>query len=89
MPIILANWEAEIGRIVLPGQPRQITCKTLISKITRAKMSARFANMNSSVQTQSHQKNKTKKMEQGEVAVSFFKKLYPGGSYVTSHSGLD
>jgi hypothetical protein len=24
MPIILATWEAEIGRIVVPGQPRQI-----------------------------------------------------------------
>jgi hypothetical protein len=23
MPIILATWEAKIGRIVVPGQPRQ------------------------------------------------------------------
>jgi hypothetical protein len=35
MPIILASWEAEMGRIW--GQPRQITCETPISKITRAK----------------------------------------------------
>jgi hypothetical protein len=37
MPGILATWEAQIGRISLPGQPRQIVCETLISKITREK----------------------------------------------------
>jgi hypothetical protein len=35
--IILATWEAEIGRIVDQGQPGQIVCKSSISKITRAK----------------------------------------------------
>jgi hypothetical protein len=28
MPIILATWEAEIRRMVVPGQPRQIVCET-------------------------------------------------------------
>jgi hypothetical protein len=37
MPIILATCEAEIRRIVVRGQPRQIVPKTPISKITRAK----------------------------------------------------
>jgi hypothetical protein len=36
-PLILATWEAEIGRIVVQGQPRQIAGETPISKITRAK----------------------------------------------------
>jgi hypothetical protein len=32
MPIILATWEAETRRIMVPGQPRQKkVCKTLIS----------------------------------------------------------
>jgi hypothetical protein len=37
MPIILATWEAEIGRIVVPGQPRQIIWKTLSPKQPRVK----------------------------------------------------
>jgi hypothetical protein len=28
MPVILATWEAEIRRIVVPVQPRQKVCKT-------------------------------------------------------------
>jgi hypothetical protein len=28
MPIILATWGAEIGRLIVLGQPRQIVCKT-------------------------------------------------------------
>jgi hypothetical protein len=28
MPVILAAWEAEIGRIEVPGQPGEIVCKT-------------------------------------------------------------
>jgi hypothetical protein len=28
MPVILAAWEAEIGRIVVPGQLGQIVCET-------------------------------------------------------------
>jgi hypothetical protein len=35
--IILATWEAEIGRITAQGQPRKIVPKTPISKITREK----------------------------------------------------
>jgi hypothetical protein len=31
-PVILAMWEAEIGRIVVQDQSRQIVCKTPISK---------------------------------------------------------
>jgi hypothetical protein len=27
-PVILAIWEAEIGRLVVQGQPRQVVCKT-------------------------------------------------------------
>jgi hypothetical protein len=37
MPVILATWEAEIRRITVQGQPRQIAGETPISKITRAK----------------------------------------------------
>jgi hypothetical protein len=32
MPVILATWEAEIRRIMVPGQPRQIVHETPISK---------------------------------------------------------
>jgi hypothetical protein len=35
--VILAIWEAEIRRITVQGQPREIICKTPISKQTRAK----------------------------------------------------
>jgi hypothetical protein len=37
VPVILTTWEAEIGRIVVQGQPGQIVHKTTISKITTAK----------------------------------------------------
>jgi hypothetical protein len=37
MPVILATWEAEIGRKAIQGQSKQIICKIPISKITRAK----------------------------------------------------
>jgi hypothetical protein len=36
-PIILASWEAEIGRITVQGQPGQIVQETSTSKITRVK----------------------------------------------------
>jgi hypothetical protein len=36
-PVILATWEAEIGRIVVRGQPWQIVLETLSTKIIRAK----------------------------------------------------
>jgi hypothetical protein len=36
-PVILATWEAEIGRIKIWGQPRQIVHETPSPKITRAK----------------------------------------------------
>jgi hypothetical protein len=32
MPVILANWEFEIRRIVVGGQPRQIILETLFPK---------------------------------------------------------
>jgi hypothetical protein len=34
-PVILATWEAEIGKTMVQGQSRQIVCETPISKITR------------------------------------------------------
>jgi hypothetical protein len=37
MPVIPATWKAEIGRIMVQGQPRKIVDETPISKITRAK----------------------------------------------------
>jgi hypothetical protein len=37
MPIILATWEAEIGRIMVPDQLRQVFLETPISKIIRTK----------------------------------------------------
>jgi hypothetical protein len=37
MSVNLATWEAEIRKIEVCGQPRQITLETPISKITRAK----------------------------------------------------
>jgi hypothetical protein len=37
MPVILLTWEAEIGRIKIQGQQRQIVLVMPISKITRAK----------------------------------------------------
>jgi hypothetical protein len=35
MPINLATWEAEIGRILVQAQARQIVLETPISKTTR------------------------------------------------------
>jgi hypothetical protein len=32
MPIILATWEAKIGKITVPGQPWQEVCGITISK---------------------------------------------------------
>jgi hypothetical protein len=37
MPLILATWEADIRKIAVGGQPRQIFHETPISKIIRAK----------------------------------------------------
>jgi hypothetical protein len=37
MPVILTNWDAETGKIVVQGQPGQIVQETLIFKIARAK----------------------------------------------------
>jgi hypothetical protein len=43
MPLILANWKAEIGRTVVRGQPSQITHKDPISKKGGAKWPGRVA----------------------------------------------
>jgi hypothetical protein len=43
MPIILVTWEAEIRRITVQGQPKQIVHKTTISKIARAKQTGHVA----------------------------------------------
>jgi hypothetical protein len=37
MPVIPAIWETEIGRIAIPGQPRQMVCESPIFKVTRTK----------------------------------------------------
>jgi hypothetical protein len=37
MPVILAPWETEIGRIEIQGHPGQIVLETSISKMSRAK----------------------------------------------------
>jgi hypothetical protein len=37
MPVISATWEAEIRRIEVQAQPRQIVLKTQIFKIIKAK----------------------------------------------------
>jgi hypothetical protein len=37
MPVILVIWKAEIGRIAVRGQPRQIVHETPSPKTTRAK----------------------------------------------------
>jgi hypothetical protein len=42
-PIILATWEADIGRIVVGGQPEQILQETSTVKITRAKWTGGMA----------------------------------------------
>jgi hypothetical protein len=36
-PVILAIWEAEIGKVKIPGQPRQIVFEIPIFKIIREK----------------------------------------------------
>jgi hypothetical protein len=43
MPIILASWEAEIGRKMVQGQTGQIVRETSIFKITRAKWTGGMA----------------------------------------------
>jgi hypothetical protein len=42
-PVTLATWKAEIGSIVVWGQPREIVHETPISKITRAKWAGGLA----------------------------------------------
>jgi hypothetical protein len=37
MPVIVATWKVESGRIVVGGHLGQIVCETPISKTTRAK----------------------------------------------------
>jgi hypothetical protein len=63
MPIILAAWKAEIGRIEVQGQPGQTVGETPIFKETRAKWTGgvaqvveHFASMKPWVQPQSHKK---------------------------------
>jgi hypothetical protein len=42
-PIILATQEAEIRRIEVQSQPRQIVCKTLSQKTSNTKITGRVA----------------------------------------------
>jgi hypothetical protein len=63
--VILATWQAKIGKVGVQGQPRQIVQETPISKITRAKWTGGVAqaeecllckNKALSSSSQSHQK---------------------------------
>jgi hypothetical protein len=43
MPVILATWEAEIRKMPVQDQPRQIVCKTLSRKYPTQKRADRVA----------------------------------------------
>jgi hypothetical protein len=66
LPVILATWEAEIGRISVKDQPRQIVGVAPISKITRAKWTGGVAQAvkckSSEFKSQSYKKKKKKKL---------------------------
>jgi hypothetical protein len=38
MPVILASWEAKMGRIAVLGQPRKIACETPFPNNNQSKM---------------------------------------------------
>jgi hypothetical protein len=67
MPVILATWEAEIGRIAVSGQSRQIVHETLHLQNSQSKMDWRCGSSGRvpalqclQFKLQSHQKKKKK-----------------------------
>jgi hypothetical protein len=71
MPVILATWEAEIKRIAVQGQPRQIVYETLAQKYLTQKRAGRVVQVPSkhealSANPTSAQKRKRKRERERE-----------------------
>jgi hypothetical protein len=60
-PVILAIWEAEIGRVKVPGQPRQIVHRDAISKITTGRVVQVPEHLSSKCEALSSNSSTTKK----------------------------